>query len=550
MEGASPALDDRRAAARSADAFTAGNGSGTLRFRAFISYSHADESAASKLHHWLETYSLPRNIVGKPTLKGVVPRRLNPIFRDRNEFAAASDLSEEVAAALSASRALLVLCSPAAKASRWVDSEIRLFRALHPKGDIILALLQGEPADAFPRAVLEVEGGQASREPIAADFRKHGDGKQLARLKIVAGLVGLPLDEVIQRENQRQLRRVMGITLAAILAALMLSFMLAFALTARNQAERQRQQAEGLIEFMLTDLRSRLQGVGRLDILGAVNDRALAYYAAEKDLHKLPDPSLERRARVLHAMGEDDQRRGRADMARLEFEEARRATAALLRKSPNNADRIFAHAQSEFWLGYVSYTHKDARHALPRFEAYLMLARRLMAVAPDAPRSMRELAYAYGNICSLQLDQSKDAVASQVACQQSLNAMQKVAQALPQDRSVWSDLANREAWVSQALEDGGKKEQALAARRHQIGIVDKLLASDPHNATFREDWVLAQFSTAKLLKKLGQNAAAASAARQATTGLDALLQIDPANVDWRYWRRDMTATFPELSQKD
>jgi len=179
-----------------------------------------------------------------------------------------------------------------------------------------------------------------------------------------------------------------------------------------------------------------------------------------------------------------------------------------------------------------------------------MLARRLLAVAPDAPRSMRELAYAYGNICSLQLDQSKDAVASQVACQQSLNAMQKVAQALPQDRSVWSDLANREAWVSQALEDGGKKEQALAARRHQIGIVDKLLASDPHNATFREDWVLAQFSTAKLLKKLGQNAAAASAARQATTGLDALLQIDPANVDWRYWRRDMTATFPELSQKD
>ncbi|RZA03737.1 MAG: hypothetical protein EOO68_09075, partial [Moraxellaceae bacterium] len=45
-------------------------------------------------------------------------------------------------------------------------------------------------------------------EPIAADFRAEHDGRKLARLKIVAGLTGIALDQIIQRDAQRQLRSV------------------------------------------------------------------------------------------------------------------------------------------------------------------------------------------------------------------------------------------------------------------------------------------------------------------------------------------------------
>ncbi len=133
------------------------------RYRAFISYSHRDAAFGRRLHRRLESYVLPRRLAGQATARGVVPRRLTPIFRDREELPAAHDLSEEVRAALAASEALIVVCSPAAAASPWVAREIETFRALHPDRPILAALAEGEPADAFPTALSRAPDGAGSR---------------------------------------------------------------------------------------------------------------------------------------------------------------------------------------------------------------------------------------------------------------------------------------------------------------------------------------------------------------------------------------------------
>jgi hypothetical protein len=106
------------------------------RYRAFLSYSHADTPAAARLHRWLETYRIPP-AGGHGNAARQVPRRLTPIFRDRNELPASSDLNEEVRNALAASACLIVLCSPEARRSRWVDQEIRYFREKHPDRPIL-----------------------------------------------------------------------------------------------------------------------------------------------------------------------------------------------------------------------------------------------------------------------------------------------------------------------------------------------------------------------------------------------------------------------------
>ena len=133
-------------------------------------------------------------------------------------------------------------------------------------------------------------------EPLAADLRPHADGRRLGFLKLVAGLSGVGLDALVQRDAQRRLRRVTAVTAAALAAMLVMAVLTGLALSQRREAQRQRAEAEGLVEFMLTDLRDKLKGVGRLDVLPAVNERALTYYR-KQDLASLPpSPSNGERA--------------------------------------------------------------------------------------------------------------------------------------------------------------------------------------------------------------------------------------------------------------
>lgn len=519
------------------------------RYRAFLSYSHADTPAAARLHRWLETYRIPPRLVGLETPRGRVPRRLTPIFRDRNELPASSDLNEEVRNALAASACLIVLCSPEARRSRWVDQEIRYFREKHPDRPILAGLLHGEPEDAFPPSLTDAatdrEAEEAVREPAAADFRRIGDGK-LARLRLVAGLTGIGLDELVQRDAQRQLRRVTAITLVSALTVVVLSTLLFVAINARNEADRQRQQAEGLIEFMLTDLRTRLEGVGRLDVLESVNTRALDYYAAQGDLDGLPAGSLDRRARVLQAMGEDDQKRGRLDAALMEFSEAHRATGALLAEMPNDPQRVFAHAQSEFWIGYTDYQRNRYAAARPHFTAYRALAEKLVKLQPGDAGALRELGYAQGNICSLELAEQAHPPAGLDACRSALAAMEQAARSRPGDAGIKADLANRHAWLADALNAAGNKRDALAERQQQATIMDDLLRIDPANAAYRQDWMLSRYSMATLLSDLGDKTGARGSARLAMQAANRLIATDPDNRDWLTWRLRILQSFPDL----
>ncbi len=173
---------------------------GALRYTAFLSYSHKDAAAAQRLHRRLETYRLPRRLVGSIAAWGPVPSRLWPIFRDREELPAATDLSETVRQALAQSGSLVVLCSPHAANSLWVAEEIATFRRLHPDRPVLAAILDGDPPDCFPGLLRSVDADGTSHEPLATDLRREGDGGRLGLLKLVAGITGIGLDELVQRD--------------------------------------------------------------------------------------------------------------------------------------------------------------------------------------------------------------------------------------------------------------------------------------------------------------------------------------------------------------
>src|ERR1041385_6738779 len=197
------------------------------RYFAFVSYSHQDKLWADWLHKSLETYRVPGRLVGQPTSVGVIPRRLIPIFRDRDELASATDLSRKVNDALAHSANLIVICSPHSAKSRWVNEEVLTFKRLGNAERIFCLIVHGEPnatdipgregEECFAPALRYTIGAdgqptQQRTEPIAADARAGMDGKANAKLKLIAGLLDVGFDKLKQRELQRRNRRLAALT--------------------------------------------------------------------------------------------------------------------------------------------------------------------------------------------------------------------------------------------------------------------------------------------------------------------------------------------------
>lgn len=494
---------------------------------AFISYSHKDAAIGTWLHRKLESYRLPRRLVGSRGEDGEVPDRLTPIFRDRDDLPAAGDLSEKVSAALAVSRNLIVICSPHSAASPWVAKEIATFRKLHPDRPIFTAIVEGEPDQCFSTALLE--GGS---EPLAADLRKEGDGRRLGLLKLVAGLAGVGLDDLVQRDATRRIRRLGYLIAAAMTAVVVMALLTAFALNARAEAERQRREAEDIVEFMLTDLRGKLKGVKRLDVSAAVNDRALRHYAAQ-DLGDLPADALVRRARLLHQIGEDDLELGHPDRALARFREAARTTAALLADDRDNPDRIFAQSQSEYWVGIVDYDRKNYSAAKLAFKRYRALAERLVSINPSNSEWVKEAGYAAGNLCVIALEPPRDPKAALRLCTIALQRMEQAHERDGADPEAIEILLNRHLWMMKAWQANGNWGKVLHHQAQQERLMESLRKLDEANFDHKEIWVKAQIGIAELLIEHGDFAAARARLDRASPTLSALRLHDPSNAGWR-----------------
>jgi len=233
------------------------------KYRAFISYSHSDEKWARWLHRSLETYRLPKHLVGTETAFGPVPQRFTPVFRDREELATATDLGATLVAALEQSACQVVICSPKAAKSRWVNEEILAFKRLGRSDRIFALIVAGEPGasanpaqadlECFPPALVRVLGAdgeltQEHSEPIAADVRPGKDRKVTAHLKLLAGMLSIGFDDLRRREVSRRYRRLLVLVSASVAGMLIAIALATAAWLARNEAVRQKTIAEAEAE--------------------------------------------------------------------------------------------------------------------------------------------------------------------------------------------------------------------------------------------------------------------------------------------------------------
>ncbi|MCF2515047.1 TIR domain-containing protein [Sphingomonas sp. G124] len=513
---------------------------------AFLSYSHDDAEMADWLHEALEEFHVPPRLVGKLTDHGPIPKQLAPIFRDRHELAAASDLGEEIEEAIAGSRFLIVLCSMSAAKSRWIDEEIACFKRLHREDRILAAIIDGEPfasddpgheaEECFP-AALRVHFDRRGRptaqraEPIAADLRDGGDGRKMGLLKIAAGMMGVGLDDLAQREAQRRHRRLYAITAASVAGMLVASGLAYTAIDARDEARDQRREAEGLIGFMLGDLRDKLEPVGRLDVLDAVGARALAYYE-KQDKTSLSDEALAQRSKALTLIGQIAASRGDLDGALRRYREALAGTAEELRRFPNDPQRMYDHAQSVFFVGETARLRGQIDEAAVQFREYRRLAQRMMALQPDNPKWQLEGVYSASNLGIVELQQAKY-VAAVETFQTSVRAMDRLLAAEPNNVEYLQLMENALAYYADALDRAGKLDLAIQQREHQLSLLAPYLAQDRPDANLRQHAMIANMHLSLLRFARGETQSAVQNAAAAVEVGRQLVELEPANADWK-----------------
>jgi WD40 repeat protein len=221
---------------------------GGAGYDAFISYSHAaDGQLAPALQAGLQA-------LGKPWYR----RRALRVFRDKTSLSATPELWPTIERALAGSRYFVVLASPEAAASRWVDQEVGWWREHRSPSGVLIGLTGGELAwdearqafdPARTTALPPAAFGWFAREPLWVDLRwarevRHVSLRHPRFREGVADLAApirqLPKDELIG-EDIRQHRRALGLARGAVTSLILLTVL---AVVAASVAVGQRNDAQ------------------------------------------------------------------------------------------------------------------------------------------------------------------------------------------------------------------------------------------------------------------------------------------------------------------
>lgn len=504
-------------------------GTASGNYLGFISYSHTNKRDAHRLLRMLHAYRLPREIAKKNS-----DRRLGQFFMDRDSLPAAGDLSNAIMRGLCESGSLIVLCSPEAAASSWVVKEIEAFKSVNPSGHIYAVIAPSvrndlHPTDCFPPPL--TMGGL---EPLAADLRSSGDGSKLGLLKLAAALTGSRLESLIRREQSRQRRRVTLVTAVTTSVALAMSALAATAVMAQQEAELRRADAEGLADFMITDLRDRLEPVGRLDALDGVADQVLDYY--ERLDNKLDCDSGVRYARALNLQAEVAVNSRNDELFQQSASRGWNFSKELSELCPSDASVQFSRGQSAFWGGYAAWFSSDLETARDRFSEYHEISLSLVSADPEIFDFQKELAASLVNLGVFE-DASGDYLAARVWFEQAIQKYDELADHESADIELMHQHADTIGWLAKTYERNRDWSNAEAMR-----IREATRARDIEEYSLRtfdrSDWAArfvlhsSQRAMARIQYLQNHMDAAREQAERSVTGFERLVAHDNENLEW------------------
>jgi tetratricopeptide (TPR) repeat protein len=517
-----------------------------LKYRALISYSHADTAQAKWLHRGLESFRIDGDLAGRETRHGPIPKTLKPIFRDRDDFTAGHTLTEQTLAALDASSALIVICSPAAAKSHYVNEEIRLFKQRHPKRPVIPLIIGGKPGDptgeCFPPALkfkLDAKGriGKKPLELLAADAREEGDGKSLALAKVIAGILDVTSDEVFRRAERERRRKarlrngVIGV----------LAFLSVAAVGSAAYAWQQLKTNEAFLKATLKTATEIVDdAVNQAEKYGVPRTATLALLTRAEGLFDnmamlgKPTPELRyQKAWMLVQFAHNYEALGDTTKWRERALAAQQLLQTLSDEDPANTAYIRDLAIAESTLGDALAARGDLDGALQSYGTALSRALRLANADPDNGGLLRDVAVEVERIGAIQLQQGKLADALK-SFQQSEGLAEILARADPSDPTLQRDLAVSHNKIGDVLQAQGDLAGALDEYHKALAITERIANQDPHNALWQRDLSYSYNEVGVVLSAQGKPDEALKSFRDGLEIRRRLANTDPSNAGWQH----------------
>lgn len=302
------------------------------------------------------------------------------------------------------------------------------------------------------------------------------------------------------------------------------------AVLARAEAEARREKANELVAMMIEDLHPRLESVGRLDILDAVDAKALQYFASIE-----PEQISPREVAVnVRAMSQV----GLTQLTRVNVP----VSLKTLRKAAQTIDRaVTKERDDEALLSAAAFAHSclfrallwsgDTPGAIEQARLNAQYSAELVRRKPNELQYLDDDASAHGTISSM-LDRTEDIAGALREAELDISIRRRILHIQESDAHRL-DLVTILNKAGLALFKLGRFEGSDARFREEQTILESLRAHHPADKVILEKSAVWYRETATVALAQGDPD---SAARQCASYLavsEELTSYDPANLDWR-----------------
>lgn len=332
-------------------------------------------------------------------------------------------------------------------------------------------------------------------------------------------------------KQQRSKRWVKRMTIATLCVLSVVSVIMSIKSNqAENVAQQKRLAAENLLGFMVGDFADKMRGIGRMDLLDGISNKALEYFSDDAQLNN--DLGFEanfQHAQTLEAMGEVAYSRNKLDQANSAFHAARNKLTALLEKQPHNLELLKTLGANAFWIGQLDYDKSDWDAARVWFEKYLAYSQTMFDIAPEDNDALMELSYAHNSLGSVSIKQ-QDFTTASTAFETSLKLKLQALKSDPGNSQLIADVADTRSWLARSVLAQGDINSSIRIHKKIQQMIINSQAKDPY---ILEKLASSYYSLANRFYHLSRNREAFTHAELSYKVITEALKHDPDNDIFR-----------------